>query len=248
MQAVIAAIISEQPDYIVLVGDLLEASGASVHANEDNFSLAYEYAEAGAFLESLRKAGTYKNKKNAQCVFLPGNHDDNILAANRIPAKLRHLCDYRMHIRELENWLQPCEYKYDRNKGVFRLGQVAFAHGYETGAAALKNQAVLLGDPFGLTITGHTHQAVQVHQVMMTQLVPLPYWAANVGCLRDLKPDYVARKRTHNWSHAYVIGDCDPTLKSPRKSLCWSAQTEFIKISDDYLRPKFEGKYGKFAA
>ena len=241
-------IISEQPDVVVINGDLLEAGAASVHPNEDPHTLQEEYAQASYLLAEIRRAATYRDKPAAKLVYMLGNHDANILAENRIPKKLRGLCDFKTHMAELENWKMPCEYVYDRKRGVFSIGQVDIFHGYECGVAALKNQALTLSRPFCLSISSHTHRPVAVHQVMLTQNIPLLYWAANTGCMRDLKPAYVERKQTHNWGHAYVIGDCDASLKSPRESVNWSAETRFIKMSDDYMRPKFEGQYGRFAA
>lgn len=245
VEAFKGAIVSEQPDVVIINGDLLEAGAASVHPNEDPYTLAEEFAEADLLLSEIRKCATYKNKANAKLVFLLGNHDDNILAECRIPKKLRSLCSFKQHMKELEFWKMPCEYVNDYKRGVYRMGQVAVFHGYECGTAALKNQAVLLGDPFGLTVSSHTHRPVDVHQCMMSPNIPLDRWAANTGCMRDLKPSYVARKQTHNWGHAYVIGDCDTSLKTLRKSLCWSAEMRLLKISGDHLRQKFEGKYGR---
>lgn len=226
-------IASYRPDVIVHLGDGHEASGASVHPNEERFTLQEEYAAHNKLLEDIRKAATHKGRRTTRLVFLPGNHDDNILAACRIESKVRALCDYRLHEPELENWEQPCEYVYDRRRGTFKIGQVTFAHGFEAGMGGGKFQSVLLGMPFGLTVTGHTHRPEHVTQAMMTQAVPLPYWWANAGCMRDLKPDYVKRKRTHMWGQAVVVGEAEE-VKSPRMSRAWSAETRIYKVSDGY--------------
>jgi len=225
-------IASYQPDVIVHLGDGHEASGASVHPNEERFTLKEEYAAHDKLLGDIRKAATHKGRRNARLVFLPGNHDDNILAACRIDSKVRELCDYRKHEPELTNWEQPAEYIYDRKKGTFKLGQVTFAHGYEAGMGGGRFQSVLLGMPYGLTVTGHTHRPEHVTRAMMTQGVPLPFWWANAGCMRDLKPDYVKRKRTHLWGQAVVVGECEE-VKSPRLSRAWEAETRIFRMSDD---------------
>jgi predicted phosphodiesterase len=221
------------PDVIVHLGDGHEAAGASKHPNEDSFTLKEEYAAHNKLLEDVRTTAELAGDKPVRCVFLPGNHDDNILAACRIDAKVRELCDFRLHEPELQNWEQPTEYVYNRKRGTFSLGQVTFAHGYECGQSSDEFQSILLSQyTHGLFVSGHTHRPVHVTRAQKSKGVPLPYWYANAGCMRDLKPSYVARKRTHGWGQAVVVGEAQ-LINSPRVTRQWEAQTEIFRWSDE---------------
>lgn len=212
---------THKPNIIVHVGDGHEASGASRHPNEDPFSLKQEYQAHNDFLKAIRQTA----KRGAELYFLPGNHDDNILAKCRIEPKLRELCDYRLHEPELERWNQPCIYEFSR-RGVLQIGQVNWYHGYACGVNSDEEQALLLTEPYTLSISGHTHRPVRVGQAFRNKRIPLPWWFANCGTLRDLKPDYVSRQNTVLWAHALVIGETglDKTIRAERD---WAAETLF---------------------
>ena len=95
-------------------------------------------------------------------------------------------------------------------------------------------QAVLLGKPYGLTVSGHTHRSLPVTRVELTKGVPLPFHYANAGTLRTMQCDYMNRKRQFAWSSAVVVGEAQE-LKSPRESRCWSAETRIFKMYDEEL-------------
>jgi len=225
-----------QPDVIVDLGDAFEADSASRWPSEYDFTLDDEYRADNEHRRRIREAAP-----NAKLVFLPGNHDDNILAIGRIDKRMRARCNWQVRQYDdrdrwlneelLTHWQIKAKHLYCRQRGVYRLGQVAFAHGYEHGSNSDEFQAILLGDPFGLTVTAHTHRPMPVTQAQRTKDVPLPYWYANVGCLRDLKPSYVARKRTHRWGQALAHGTAQIT-KSPRMSRQWTATVEIFRMYD----------------
>ncbi len=213
-----------KPDVIVHLGDGHEADSASRWPNEYDWSLSEEFKSHNEFLKSIRKASPKSRR-----IFLPGNHDDNLQSINRIDIRLRNLCDYNEHEPELrEHWEQPINYVYSRRRGVWRLGQVTFCHGYEASASADELQSILLGMPYGLFVGGHTHKPLDVTQAYKTRSIPLPYWYANTGCMRDMKPVWMARKRTHQWGQAITVGKAS-IVKSPRMSRQWDAQTIIFK-------------------
>jgi len=194
-----------KPDVIIHGGDGHEADSASRWPSEYDWTLSDEFRAHNEILKRIRQASP-KSKR----VFLPGNHDDNILALNRIDWKLRDLCDYRELEPELKHWEQPAEYVYDREKGVYRIGQVTFAHGYECGASSDEYQAYQLGLPYGLFVSGHTHRPVAVTQAQRTKTIRLPYWYANAGCGRDMVDvPYMMRKRRFDWGQGIVVGEAD---------------------------------------
>ncbi len=221
----------EQPDVVVHLGDGHEADSASRWPSEYDWSLEDEFNEHNKFLVSVRKV-TPKSRH----VFLPGNHDANLQEIGRIDKRIRSQCNYRDAKNEpelAEHWEHPCEYVYDRRRGVFRIGPVAFAHGYECGGNGDEFQAILLGVPYGLFIAGHTHRPTPtLMRARRTVAVPLPYWYLNAGCLRDLKPTYMKRKRSHLWGQGLVLGEAMET-KSPRMSRAWDARVEIFRMGDD---------------
>lgn len=221
----LAQIREVKPGVIVCIGDLFEADSASRWPSEYSHTLADEFDAANKLLAKIRKTGG-----DAECVFLPGNHDANILSINRIDPKLRGLCDYRKagNVPELEHWSQPAAYEYNR-RGTYRIGQVVFSHGYESGAYAGKYESVVLTDQHGLYIHGHTHRPHEPKQCMLTSSVPLPFWYANTGTIRKMECEYMLRKRQQMWGSAVVVGETMP-LKSPRTSRQWAAETRIHRM------------------
>jgi hypothetical protein len=73
---------------------------------------------------------------------------------------------------------------------------------------------------------------MHVQRCYRTKAVPLPFWYANPGCIRDLAPNYIKRKRHHQWGQGVVIGEAEIT-KSPRMSRTWEARTEIFRMADD---------------
>ena len=219
-----------KPSVVVHLGDLCEADAASRWSDEALHNLSDEYDTANVLLEDIRGAAG-----DADLVFLEGNHDANITAKDRIDPRLRKLVNYRQNISELKHWNTNAKYEYDRKRGCYRIGQVCFSHGYDIGQASLRREVLyfLRGHQNGLYIHGHTHRAHEVKQLQATANTPLPWWVANAGCMRDLKPDYVKRRNTDLWSQAIVVGAADP-VKSPRVDCKWEAETIIFRTYDEW--------------
>ena len=217
-----------KPDVIVNLGDWFEADSVSRWPSEYDWSLEDEYRKGDSMMAEIRAAAP-----SARRIFLPGNHDDNILAQARVPIKLRSRVAWNvpqydskgkwLNKELLTYWERPASYIYCRRRGVWRLGQVTFSHGFESSLNADLHQSILLGVPNGLYVGAHTHKPLPVTQAVRTPSIPLPYWYANVGCLRDLKPVYVQRKRTHGWGHACIVGEAHPDGRH-RHTRHWSAE------------------------
>lgn len=228
-------IIDEKPDYVVCLGDLLEADAASRWPSEQKHTLEQEYASADGFLRSISDAAG-----DARLVFCEGNHDANILEKHRIPEKLRALCDYRKAIPAMAEWLFGAEYEYHRTRGVFRLGPVNFMHGYETSQSGMRIQAVTMSNPYCLSVWGHTHRWSDVWQVMLTPTVPLPYWAVDVGCLCKMDTEYMKRKRQWGWAQGCAVINLNPsagTSKSPRMKPHWDCDSRLFRSYEPDLYP-----------
>lgn len=227
------------PDVLIHLGDGHEADSASRWPSEYDWCLSDEIEQHNDLLKRLRMAAP-----KARRVYLPGNHDDNIVTLNRIDKKLRGLCDYRVLESELAsgNWEMPCTYQngYVRSKqNVFRLGQVSFAHGWEASASADELQACDLGLPWGLFVSGHTHRPTPVTQAHKTKTQPLPFWYANAGTLRDIdEVPYMDRKKRSKWGQAIVVGEAEEWRYNsgyiPTSPL-WSAETIVFRMFDEGL-------------
>lgn len=209
-----------KPDVLVCLGDVLDADAASRFPQEDPKALSSEYETMNTMLREASEAAP-----KAQLVFMEGNHELNIRDKLRLPKAVRELCDYRKHVSALDLWDW---HPYDcSEKGVFRLGQVAFYHGYETGPAADQMQAIQHCKPFGLGVSAHTHMPREPFQIEPWRGRPIPYWAMNVGTLGSLRPGYMLRKRTNTWGHGVALGSCT-MIRSARASRLWHA--ELVRI------------------
>jgi predicted MPP superfamily phosphohydrolase len=92
-------------DYLICLGDLLEADAASVHPGESEHSLEHEYQSAAGFLTGAREAA---DNDRCQFIWLLGNHDANIQKRDprRVPKPLRSLLDWNKHNAEFAKWRQ----------------------------------------------------------------------------------------------------------------------------------------------
>ena len=223
-----------KPDVVVHLGDGIDADAASRWNDESIHDLLDEYQSLDVILARFRKAAP----KDATCVYLQGNHCANVMARNRLDPRVRELVNPHRHISEFKKWNTKAEYEYDRKRGCFRIGQVCFSHGYETSASGVRREAIyfLRGHQFGLYVHGHTHRATPggpAIQLQATANTPLPYWRANAGTLRHLKPDYVRRQNTQLWTQALVVGSALP-IKSPRSHRTWEAETIIFRNYDEW--------------
>lgn len=216
-----------KPDYVVHLGDLFEADAASRFPSETDWDLREEFDEGQNLLRNIRGAGG----SDCTYVMLEGNHDLAVRDQNRIDKKLRSLCDWR-DLPEMDNWVIGAEYVFCRKRGVFRLGQVSFSHGFECGANAGNQQSVYLAEEYGLLVWGHSHRPEQVQQTMWTKTRPLRYWHCNAGTMADMDREYMRRKRKQMWGQACVVGEVQLT-KSPRRGRYWDAETRIFRMYDD---------------
>lgn len=227
---------------VICKGDLYEADSASRWPSEYSWTLEDEYAAADAFLYRLRMAAG----DDVEFVFLPGNHDDNLLAINRLDPKIRSLCDWRrpQHSRGgiqinkelLTYWKIPTRYEYHPIRGCYRIGQACFSHGYRADQSADEFQAIDFCWEFGIYIGGHTHRPTpdgDPIQAQKTKQCKLRVWYVNSGCLRDMDDvPYMLRKNRSNWGQAVTTGEVEP-LKSPRRERRWNVRNNVYRMFGD---------------
>lgn len=229
-----------RPELIVNLGDSIDSAAASKYADghEAEHVLEDEFRQNNTLLEEVRRSAG----RRARCVFLPGNHEDNIMRIGRLPKGVRSLVSWCRpeNQPELSNWHIGATYNYCRLRGCFRAGQLVFAHGYEHGASGDENQTLYFANEYGLCVLGHTHRPTPgIMQCRKTAAgVPLRYWYANAGTLRNMDPDYMRRNRKMSWGQACVVGDFLPT-KSPRLSRMWSAEVLHFRMFDDFAEESY---------
>ena len=153
-------------------------------------------------------------------------HAHNLLQSK----SLRNLVDWNAHPeygKEFRDW---CWVPYEKSrKGVFRVGQCHFYHGFDSAQNSDELEGLqILGAcnwvPFSLTVRGHTHRPVQPTQCRRTAKIPLPFWYSNVGTCGPLKPDYMKRKDTSQWGTAIIVVECLWDRPSRLNGRCWNAE------------------------
>lgn len=215
-----------KPKHVILLGDLLEASPASRHYNEDAWTLSEEYDCAAEYLTSImRVCGP-----DANYVWLHGNHDANIQSMGRIDKRVRDLVDWHKHktLGPVSSCWKQVPYSH---RQVYRLGPITFRHGAEHGVNADRDQAVLYGVENGLTVSGHTHRGFNVREAMLTSKVPLKKFFMNAGTHADWdRMDYMSRKSIAMWTHGLCHGDVNSVaVKQSRAyfgSMQWTGEYE----------------------
>ena len=216
-----------KPAVVINCGDLFDARAASRWPKDFAHVLAEEYAQAGDILAMLRKSAP----SNARYIWLHGNHEDNILAEGRLAQDVRGLLHWDKHIAEAKQWEQ-LPYR-STQRGVFRIGQVTFRHGFSISAAGIKREAVVWGRPWGLMVSGHTHRP---HAPIGVEVcgIDTRYSYANTGCLLSMTEPlaYMRRHEWSKWGQAIVLGESMP-LKSPREGRYWRAETRVRNLVSD---------------
>jgi len=214
--------------HLVHLGDLFEASAASVHPDESDHCLLDEYMHAAAFLASLRSVLPKRTVFHA----IMGNHDDNLKASDprRIPSALRGVTDF-LHAEpfasEARHW-RWTEYRKDR-KGCLEIGPVILTHGFDAGRSSDELEAIQFANFCGghshrLVVRGHTHRPVPPTQCRRTSSVPLPWWYMNVGTCGPLQPGWMRRRDTSQWGSALGLIECKMKAFPPFSEKDWNAQ------------------------
>ena len=136
--------------------------------------------------------------------------------------------------------LEMVAYKLDR-KHTFRLGQVSFHHGASCAAQGDRDEAMLLGVPWGLHVRAHTHRPVDVTRCMLGSKIPLERWAGNVGTLSELKPQYADKSNRAMWGGGLMIG-VTAVGQSARSRPQWKAKLCVEEWADNEIHPDVEYK------
>ena len=211
-----------KPEVIVLLGDVCDTECLSRFAKQNAISLEQEYQAGDKCAETI-----HDHAHGAKIIWMQGNHEERCFRPDY--SALSELIDYRIHVKASSKWTHyPYELRQDK---CFSIGQVTFAHGWNTNDASIKKETIILGVPNGLYIHGHTHRPHCVKQVKMGA-VDLPYWYANTGTFiqTNPKPEYMKKRDDHQWGQGLVIGHANPKRRWGHK--CdWAARLLLRKMA-----------------
>jgi predicted phosphodiesterase len=216
--------------HFILLGDLMDAAAASVHPDEVEHALEDEYRLAHEYLLDIRRVLPGDTK----LVWCLGNHDDNIQIndSRRTDKSIRSLLHWNNHWifgEEFKKWQQIPYVK--SKKGLYKLGQVVFYHGYDCGANSDELEGLQMnylagGHSWGLTVRGHTHRPIQVTQAKRTGRVLLPQYFTNVGSIGigNKQPNYMKRKDVTQWGVGLLVGEAKIGKNRRYRTREWDAE------------------------
>lgn len=228
----IAIIRDIKPNLVVHTGDLFDAEGASGGKSAlyrmSEAQLHDEYRVAATVLRRIREAAP-----KAKLVWLEGNHEARVRMPERVPKALIGMLDYRRYgplAAEAQHWVwrpyvSPHPGLPHKDVGLYRVGQITFAHGWLWGNHSDGHEAQLYGVEYGLMVRSHTHKPQPVTRVMLTSSVPTNRWSANVGFGGDIekfKQTYAARRNTALWGHG-VLTFSTPDVRRLAPKRLWQA-------------------------
>ena len=142
-------------------------------------------------------------------VWLWGNHEHRLDFAQGSGSAL--VRDYCQGVKDHINaHARKCGAKtilpYHAEKGVYRLGQVAFIHGYAHGLNATAEQGKHYADRGGALIHGHTHTLAQVN---LTKAEGGAAFSAGCLCQKDAMAYASHRLATSRWGSGFAAGWVD---------------------------------------
>ena len=139
---------------------------------------------------------------------------------------------------ELKNW-QWIPYEYDVNTGIYRLGQLVFAHGFKASVNADKQMAMSrdLVLPYGCYVGGHTHRPTRVMDLDYYSR-PLDISACNVGTLGDIWNGftYMQKNDRSAWGQGVFVGECELwryTEQFIPNSKCWDGEVRIRRMFNE---------------
>jgi predicted phosphodiesterase len=192
-----------KPDIIVHMGDLWDFKSIRRGASpeEKACSMIDDFDAGLEFAQELFK-GKQKN------YFLWGNHDWRLFdvadgadgpradAAQMIIDKIKY------HFKRLNVKTTP----FDAQKGVLRIGDVAFIHGYCHAMNAAKKHAEVYGGTAKLVMAGDLHTDLYWRSASID-----PVQCQHVPCMTRLDHEYARRhinkmKHCQGWAEIYIDG------------------------------------------
>lgn len=188
-----------KPDVRVHLGDCFDFRSLRRGVGND--------AESAESLKDDVSAGIEFLKMFQPSVYLWGNHEARLdhLIANSGSAIVRDYCeDLKTAInKEAREAGAKVILPYHAEKGIYRLGKVAFAHGYSHGQNAVTQQGSHYADFGGGFICGHIHR---LEQVNLKRHGGGAAYSAGCLCMKNAM-DYAShRLATAQWGNGFAYG------------------------------------------
>jgi len=167
-------------------------------------------AESAESLKADIKGGIDFLNMFKPTVYLWGNHEarlDNLIS-NSGSALVRDYCE------DVKTAINSAARKagaklilpYHAEKGIYRLGPVAFGHGYSHGTNAVVQQGVHYADMGGGYICGHIHR---LEQVNLQKHGGGAAYSAGCLCIKDAMSYASHRLATSRWGNGFAYGYVD---------------------------------------
>ena len=167
-------------------------------------------AESGESLKADLDAGKDFLRRYRPTIYLWGNHEhrlDNLISSSG-SAMVRDYCaDIKADINVTAKasgakTILP----YHADKGVYRLGPVAFVHGYAHGENATVKQGLHYAEAGGALIHGHTHN---LSSIALTKHGSGNAFSAGCLCQKDAMAYASHRLASARWGSGFVAGWVD---------------------------------------
>jgi predicted phosphodiesterase len=188
-----------KPTHVVIIGDFLDYEALLGKAKQKSPDLSTDELKALdlEFLAGARVLKQIEQVLPSGCVkyFIKGNHEDR---ADQILIKPDG--DYwKKHIDIDERLnLSGTGWHIVKYNDKIKLGKLNYTHGFYYDVHHAQHHARVYCEN---VIYGHTHQ-IQVF-TMPTPARELAFWAASVGCLCDMNPEWL-RGKPNSWDHAWA--------------------------------------------
>ena len=167
-------------------------------------------AESGESLKADLDAGKDFLRRFRPTVYLWGNHEhrlDNLIASSGSALVRDYCADIKADINATAKAAgAKTILPYHADKGVHRLGPVAFVHGYAHGETATVKQGLHYAEAGGALIHGHTHTLSQVN---LTKAEGGAAFSAGCLCLKDAMAYASHRLATSRWGSGFAAGWVD---------------------------------------
>lgn len=194
-----------KPDVRVCLGDVFDfrslRRGVGAADAESAESLKADIEAGMDFLRRFLRPGS---------VYLWGNHEhrlDHMIATSGSAI-------YRDYCQDIKDAINRTARQagaktilpYHAEKGVYRLGPVAFVHGYAHGATAVHDQAKHYADRGGALICGHIHRLEQVNTQKHGGGAG---FSAGCLCVKEAMAYAAGRLGTSRWGSGFAAGWID---------------------------------------
>lgn len=208
-----------RPTYIVLGGDVIDATG--LHAAEsmraEDVKLAW--FERDVHYAKMLCASFFSAAPRAQIIYLAGNHEERYARLQqKYPDLFGKTLDFEKAIKKSVSRYIP----YGKASSYFLLGDTVFAHGDIFPEAHARKYATRYAPR--KVVYGHQHdfQAWTMHRALVNDT---PTYGLSVGCLCSLNPAW-KKGIANRWVNGFVTFVTDGVTTTPSVHLMQDGKFE----------------------